>query len=123
VTSSLSLQSSGLLLTLVPISKLTCAFKRYRNISTMSDIEKTHSIFEEALRLQDFCQCDFCAFWKIDPRRWYGCRCCYGCLKSNKQTETVLNKTKEYFYKKANEAAEYVREKAMKTGSWSYKFT
>lgn len=67
---------------------------------------RNYVIAEEKISKRDrefyarYCQCSYCQTSSWNPKKYYMCAHCYGCLKSDAESQYVLNKTREYLQKR-----------------------
>lgn len=95
-----------------PIIKLPSDGKSYELMKCVitDELDKSNKrifvvaqeIFSEAelQKLEPFCQCDICSAPYFSINKWFGCRCCVGCIKSG------VDFVSEYNVKRARELYE-----------------
>lgn len=68
--------------------------------------KRNYVIAEEKISKRDkefyarYCQCSFCLMSSWNPKKYYTCAHCCGCLKSDSDNQYVIKKTREYLQKR-----------------------
>jgi hypothetical protein len=78
----------------------------YENPSKKIIERRNYVIAEEQISKHDkdfyarYCQCSYCLMSSWNPKKYYTCAHCCGCLKSDADNQYVIKKTREYLQKR-----------------------
>jgi len=61
----------------------------------------------EAKELAPYCQCNVCLMWRINPVKYLACPHCFGCIKSGRYKQWVIDRTIAYKKKRDNSSWKY----------------